>query len=156
MSALLPPKDDEILSRQQFYTTTSIYVNHIIKDINGIGMKSRKYEEEFGIIRDNVRADDVRNKTIIAVAIVIWTITGGAISMYIQKAMGAYEQSASKVEALEKKVLVLESNKDQFKEVPLQIEAIKRSIAESQRQLEAIENRSMQNNSEQNGVKGRK
>ena len=93
MSELPPPKDDEILSRQQFYTRVSIYINNIIKDINGIGTKSRRYEEEFIVIRDNVKADDVRNKTIIAVAVVVWTITGGAISMYIQKGMSAFEQS---------------------------------------------------------------
>lgn len=143
MSGLMPPKDDEILSRQQFYTITSIFINNIMKDINGIGAKSRKYEEEFNVIRDSVRADDIRNKTIIAVAVVIWTITGGAISLYIQKAINSYEQTALKIDSLEKKVLVLESNKDQFKELPTQIEALKRTINETQRQIESIENRNI-------------
>lgn len=141
MSELSPPKNDELIERQQFYTLISGSVNLNTKDIDGIGKKTRVYENEFKVIRDSVKADDIRNKTIIAIVALLWTITSGFIMLYIQKGLNATENTILKIETLEKKVLLLETNKEAFKDYPEKFEAIKRSLNAQQTQIDVLDSK---------------
>lgn len=141
MDELSPPKDDTTGSRLYFYTVVSMRLHQLLKDIDGIGAKIRTQEEKFNIVSDNVKADDVRNKTIIAIAIMVWTVTGGGISMYIQKGMNAFEAASTKVELLEKKIFLLENKNEQDKNVPNQVGALSRTVDNLQRQIDALESK---------------
>lgn len=148
MSELSPPKNDELIERQQFYTLLAGSVNLNTKDIDGIGKKTREYEREFKIIRDSVKADDIRNKTIIAIFALLWTISSGFILLYTQKSMTATENTVAKIEALEKKVLVLENNNTTARDIPEKIEAARRMLSGQQAQLDILETKVANMNTE--------
>src|ERR1035437_9736303 len=148
MSELSPPKNDELIERQQFYTLLAGSVNLNTKDIDGIGKKTREYEREFKIIRDSVKADDIRNKTIIAIFALLWTISSGFILLYTQKSMTATENTVAQIDALEKKVLVLENNNTTASDIPEKIEAARRMLSGQQAQLAILETKVANMNTE--------
>ena len=139
MDELAVPKDDKFSSRQYFYTVMAIYLKQLTKDVNGIGAKVRDQETKVSDIRDNVHGDDIRNKTIIAIAVVVWTVLGGGITMYIQKGMTAFENSTTKIESLERKIFILENKNETDKDVPKTVEAISKKLVTLQTQIENIE-----------------
>lgn len=128
-----PPINDQLLERHQFYATLSSHVNRNAKDISGIGYKIKDYSNNFDMVRDEVRASGTRNKTIISVAIVAWTFVGGGLGLYITRGLSTFDSVVTKVETLEKKMIIVESINEQRKEMPAILEALKRSVNELQR-----------------------
>jgi hypothetical protein len=141
MDDLSPPKDETPASKLYFYTVISLRLRQLIKDIDGIGSKAREQEIKLNDISDNVKGDDIRNKTIIAIAVLIWTVTCGGISMYIQKGMNAFEVAANRVDQLEKKIFLLETKNDQDKEIPSKVAVLTRTVESLQRQIDSIESK---------------
>lgn len=139
MMDLKTPDNDSEVKRHSFYTAASIFINTLHKDLKGLGTRTREFEEEFGVIRDSVKADDIRNKTIIAVAIFVWTVAGGGITLYVQKTIGAFDAAQARVELLEKKVIGLELDNKQLKDTSEKVEAVRRILNDHSRQLDEIE-----------------
>lgn len=141
MDDLVVPKDDKYSSRQYFYTVMAIYLKQLTKDVNGIGSNVRTQEEKFNDVRDNVKGDDIRNKTIIAIAVVVWTALGGGITMYIQKGMNAFENSTTKIDSLEKKIFILENKNEINKDMPTTLTVLSKKIDNMQAQIESLESK---------------
>ena len=141
MNEIEVPIDDKPTSRQYFYTIMSIYLKQVREDVNGIGAKVRVQEVKFNEIRDNVKGDDIRNKTIIAIAIVVWTVLGGGITMYIQRGMTAFENSTTKIESLERKIFVLENKNEINKDIPKIVESNSKTLTTLQTQIDNIESK---------------
>jgi len=96
-----PPNSDELIVRHAFYSKVSSELSANSKDINNLGNNLRTFVSDFETIKDEVKATETRNKTIIAVAALIWTVLGGSIGMYIQKGFSSNELHEQKILALE-------------------------------------------------------
>jgi len=96
-----PPNSDELIVRHAFYSKVSSELSTNSKDINNLGNNLRTFVSDFETIKDEVKATETRNKTIIAVAALIWTVLGGSIGMYIQKGFSSNELHEQKILALE-------------------------------------------------------
>ena len=92
------------------------------------------FTKEFESVRDDVKTTNVRNKTLISVAVIIWTVFGGLIGVYFQHSFTEYDKNITKIEVIDKK---LADNKD----VPEKIEEIKKSLTELEKRLNELENR---------------
>ena len=138
MIILAPPRTDELIERHQFYATITGHTVRNVQDIDGIGKKIIVFNENFDIVRDEVKATSTRNRTIITAAIVIWALISSVIGIYIQRGMAGADQLLSQVELLSKKSLLMETIIEQRKEMPGQIDALKRSVNEHQRLLDEI------------------
>ncbi len=96
-----PPNSDELIVRHAFYSKVSSELSTNSKDINNLGNNLRTFVSDFETIKDEVKATETRNKTIIAVAALIWTVLGGYIGVYIQKGFSNNELHEQKILALE-------------------------------------------------------
>lgn len=96
-----PPSSDDLIIRHAFYAKVSSELNSNLKDIDNVANNLREFVTDFETIKDDVRATETRNKTIITVAAVIWTVIGGSIGLYIQKGLESFERQTQKIATLE-------------------------------------------------------
>lgn len=96
-----PPSSDELIVRHAFYSKVSSELNSNLKDIDNVANNLREFVTDFEVIKDEVKATETRNKTIITVAALIWTIVGGSIGLYIQKGLESFENQSQKIVKLE-------------------------------------------------------
>jgi len=96
-----PPSNDELIVRHAFYSKVSSELNSNLKDIDNVANNLREFVTDFEVIKDEVKATETRNKTIITVAALIWTIIGGSIGLYIQKGLESFENQSQKIIKLE-------------------------------------------------------
>lgn len=96
-----PPSSDELIVRHAFYSKVSSELNSNLRDIDNVANNLREFVTDFEVIKDEVKATETRNKTIITVAALIWTIIGGSIGLYIQKGLESFENQSQKIVKLE-------------------------------------------------------
>lgn len=133
-SPVSPPSSDEIIQRHQFYSTVAGNVNNTSKEIDEVSSQLDDFTKEFESVRDDVKTSNVRNKTLISVAVVIWTVLGGLGGAYLKSSFTSYDKNITKLEQMDKH---FEQNKD----VPEKIEAIKKSMIDLEKRLKDLENR---------------
>lgn len=96
-----PPSSDELIVRHAFYSKVSAEINSNLKDIDNIANNLREFVSDFEVIKDEVRATETRNKTIVTVAAIIWTVVGGSIGFYIQNGLSGFEKQTERLSNVE-------------------------------------------------------
>lgn len=139
MSDIKAPGTDELIDRHHFYANLSNEIKNNTKDINGVGTKLADFSEKFETVRDNVKTTTIRNKTLIKVAIVVWTLLGSGITAYVKHGLDTFDKSRNQIEVLEKKITALEGILESHKNIPVKLEALTRKYDEAQRKLDDIE-----------------
>jgi hypothetical protein len=114
-----PPPSDELIVRHAFYSKVSSEITSNIKDIDNIANNLREFVTDFDAIKDEVKATETRNKTIITIAAVIWTVIGGSVGLYIQKGLEGFDKQTQRISTiennLEKHILDYENYKNNTK-----------------------------------------
>ena len=143
MDKIYPPNNDELISRHQFFANVSNATNNNANDIDGVGKRVSAFAKTFEQVRDDVRTASIRNKTLIAAAVVVWTLLGSAVGIYIQRGLSTFDKASERIETIEKKIVLLEGINDQRKDVPGKVDAIGRQLAELQRKVDDNEQRNI-------------
>lgn len=141
MMTIEPPKNDEVIDRHQYYATMAAMANENARDINGIGKKVSVLNDSHELVRETVHTAVTTVKTVISGAILIWTLIGGALGWYIQRTLANYENFTKRIEQLEKKQTIIESENEQRKELPEQVASMRRILNDHQRQIDELESR---------------
>ena len=139
MSITAPPKDDTMLVRHQFYTGVAKDLENYTNGTTVIGEKLDTLNKNYLLVHDLTQHNETRNKTLIMVAIVVWSILGGGIGWYVQRAVAGNDRVIERIDIMEKKVLVLEADMTKQRELPERVDSLKRLVIETQRQLDDIE-----------------
>ena len=143
MDKIYPPTKDDLIGRHQFYANISNSANNNANDIDGVGKRVSSFVTTFEQVRDDVRTASIRNKTLIAAAVVVWTLLGSAVGIYIQRGLATFDKASERIETIEKKISMLEGTNDQRREVPGKVEALGRQLAELQRKVDEHEQRDL-------------
>ena len=136
MSNVTPPKSDELIPRIHFYASVASSINGNAKDIDGIGSKLAAFTVTFEKVRDDVRTASIRNKTLITAAVVVWTLLGGAVTMYVQRGLATFDKASDRIETMEKKIASQEATLDQRKGDTEKLAAITRKYDDIQRRID--------------------
>ena len=96
-----PPSSDELIVRHAFYAKVSSGLTNHSKEINSVANNLRVFVTDFEVIKNEVKATETRNKTIITVAAIVWTVIGGSIGLYIGKGLDSFEKQTQKLRELE-------------------------------------------------------
>ena len=136
MSDIKPPPNDEVITRHHFYAATAAAANSNAKDISGVGVKLTKFTEVFEVIRDDVKTTAIRNKTLITAAVVVWTLLGSGISLYVQRGLSTFDKASERIETMERKITAIESINDQRKDLPDKVGALSRKYEELLRKVD--------------------
>lgn len=115
MSSLNPPNSDELIPRHQFYSSMVGKTNSNAKDIDGVAKKLADVTHDFEAVRDDVKTTSIRNKTLIAAGIVIWSVIGSSVGLYIQRGLTTFDDAKTQLEVLEKRIKILEEYIDVHK-----------------------------------------
>lgn len=113
-----PPATDELIVRHAFYSKVSSCITTNSKDINSVANNLREFITDFETIKDEVQKTETRNKTIISIIAVVWTVMGGSVGLYIQKGLDNFEKQTQKISNIE---IQMERTKTEFENYKLNI-----------------------------------
>ena len=151
MEPIRPPKNDEIIERQQFYATVAITIQTNDRAIQTIGGKLDDLATRYDRVHETVHASETRNKTLIKTAVIIWAVVGGAVGWYLERSIDKFEQFVDRVNLIEKKQSSDETDVAKIKDIADKVDSLKRINGEIQRQMDdltlAKDNATLSNNS---------
>ncbi len=136
-----PPKNDELIERQQFYAIMAVSTQQNSRAIGSIGEKLDILAVKYEKVHETVQASETRNRTLIRTAIFIWAVASGGVSWILERYIDHADQSTTKIEVLEKRVTAAEPEVAKIKDLTDKLESMKRLNAEMQRQLDAVDAR---------------
>lgn len=134
----LPSTDGEI-ARHQFYACIKKDTEANSLSIENVDRKAAKLEIEYAEVHGQIRSSEIRNKTLIAAAVVVWTVAGGWTGLYIKNSLTNSERFVARVDLMEKKFIIVQADFEKYKDLPNRVDAIKHSNIEIQRQIDELE-----------------
>ncbi len=96
-----PPSNDELIVRHTFYAKVSSEITTNSKDLDNLANNLRTFVTDFDSVKEEVKATETRNKTIITIAALLWTVIGGSVGLYIQKGLDSYDKQEQRIVTLE-------------------------------------------------------
>lgn len=138
MTPINPPTTDETIPRHQFYASLAATVATNSSDIDGIGKKIVKLTEANDKVKEVLATNATRNKTLISAVVVMWTLLGGSITVYVNRSIANIDTMGTRITELEKKAEASNPNTAKIGELVARMDAMKNIVSEQQRQIDVV------------------